>query len=211
MAKSKDAPTKLLTKVSAVISLQNEDLEKAKAHLDILEKDFLSLECETYGAIIHDRDIDDDGKLKTLHIHLCFRLKKRVRKSTLINKVSSLCEVSPFAVTLDGATSFEGCFQYLIHKNDPQKFQYSFDEVRTNLTEGEIDIIMDAKTSVLDLPLLKAACMNTDCLVDVIEAVGLSTYQHYRATILDVFNWAQGYKAYLKKEAQNGKPKESDF
>lgn len=207
---NKDAPTKLLTKVAAVIHFQRETYEQVKAHLDIIVNDYLSIDSESYGCIIHDKDVDDDGKIKVIHIHFVFRLRKRCRKSTIINKLASLAEVNTLAVSVDGASSFEGCFQYLIHKNDPNKFQYSIDDVVTNLGEGEIDIIMDSKSVALDLPSLKAACLGSEDLVEIIEFVGLSTYQHYRATILDVFNWAQDYRRKEREQILKGGAK-NDF
>lgn len=187
----KESLTKLMTKCNCVISLGEANGRDPKSILQNLVQDYVSQVSTQYGGIVHDRDFRDDGSHKTVHIHLVFTLSKRTRKSTIINRLASYAEVNNFAVSLDSYTSFEGSFQYLIHKNDPNKYQYPIEDVVTNLEEGEVDLVMDTKAASLDLNTLKARCLCSDDLVDIIEFVGLSTYQHYRATIMDIFNWAQ--------------------
>lgn len=79
------------------------------------------------GAIspLHDQDIDENGEFKKAHYHvlLHFPSKKSINQILeLENKLGS--SVPPEAVA-----SFEGYFRYLIHADDPDKFQYNKEDI----------------------------------------------------------------------------------
>ena len=84
-----------------------------------------------YAYILHDKDVDDDGNLKTPHYHVFIWLKNAYDskyiaewfgvKEQYINRIQS--EVS--------------ALEYLTHLNAPQKFQYSADEVISNFDIGK--------------------------------------------------------------------------
>ena len=85
-----------------------------------------------YYAIKHDRDLDSNGELKHLHYHLVIKLQKGVRLSTMRNVVDELWHCPNNNV--DSVRSFNASIQYLIHKNDEDKFQYDESDVMTNDT-----------------------------------------------------------------------------
>lgn len=183
-----DSPiTKQIRKVNAVIDFKDYNSDNVKAVFDPL-KAYLDVQADVYGFIFHDRDALEDGKMKTYHIHAVFNLKKKKRISTIINDLADACSVGCFAVTVKPMTSFEGSFQYLIHKHDPDKYQYSIDDVITNLAEDERDTILEAESTSLGFAEIKAICLASCDMLEVIERVGIGTYQHYRATINDIWN-----------------------
>lgn len=86
------------------------------------------LHIEAYAFIVHDKDCDLNGELHESHIHLLVHLcyPSKVRATTIAKYLKS------------GNTRLEivrdkyKAYQYLIHANSPDKFQYSLDEVVCN-------------------------------------------------------------------------------
>lgn len=188
------ALTKAITKVSAVISFQNFNREYVEGVSGDLDK-WLQEQTSLYAYIIHDRDLLDDGcTFKTLHMHIVFQLSKKKRVSTIINALADIYAVSPLAVSVEQAFSIEGAIQYLVHKNQKEKYQYSVDDIHTDIQDDEMDMIMDTTTIAADFDRIKSICYGAEDLLEVIEKVGMSTYQHYRATILDIFECCQKMK-----------------
>lgn len=182
----KVALSSLISHVNGIITLKDKDAEfigLVKKYLGIILDDSASL----YGFILHDKDVDDDGKIKTPHIHFVANLKKRVRVATMINRIAKACDLDTLAITIDKYQSFEGSFQYLIHQNNPNKHHYPIEDVVTNVPEDDIDLILDSTTSVLDFDSLVGACKIANDVLDVIEDIGLSAYKSYRMVVLDVF------------------------
>lgn len=80
---------------------------------------------DSYAYIIHDRDIDSDGVLKSVHIHLfikCFSAHKLGVYRKWFSSSDSNCLAK-------SVYSPSGCLAYLTHRNNPDKFQYSDDDV----------------------------------------------------------------------------------
>ena len=77
---------------------------------------------------LHNRDIDDDGSLKKPHYHIliCFS------GPTTYNNVLSIIQMLGSSV-LKEVYSVKGCYEYWIHKNNPDKAQYSsYDRISIN-------------------------------------------------------------------------------
>lgn len=94
---------------------------------DITE--FLALveQCPQYAWIIHDKDIDHDtGELIESHAHAYIEFPNpRSYKSVaeILNvQENMVCKV----------IDKNGILQYLIHKNQPDKFQYDYSEIHSN-------------------------------------------------------------------------------
>lgn len=193
---NKTPMTALLSKAACVIDFKDWKVESVGALFPSL-KAYLDTYGNLYGYALHDRDTLEDGTLKTLHLHLIFTLKKRTRKSTIINALAKTTGVNPLAVSVQKATSFEGCMQYLIHLNDSDKFQYSREDLVTNLEPEELEMVLTSNTTGLDYSTVRSICLTANSLLDVIEQVGISTYQHYRSSIIDIFTMTQEEKRHV--------------
>lgn len=180
--------TQLIGKFTAVVSFRDMKPSIVKERCEAGLKPFLNETTSIFAYILHDRDIDENGRVKTLHAHIVGNLHKRTRKSTLINRLADCLGVSTLAVSVEKQSSFEGCFQYLTHKNDPDKYQYSLSDVVTNLAEDEIDMVMDDNSGTLDVQSVMRICLTARSIVDVIEQLGMSTYCHYRQVVLDIYH-----------------------
>lgn len=192
-----ESVTKLMTKINCVVRFPDGSTLSAPKEVKLALKDFeemfLKENAREYGMICHDHDFNDDGSRKILHAHLVFTLKKRVRKATLINRISGFFDVNKPSVVIESYSSFVGSFQYLIHYHDPDKAQYDPSEIVSNFSEDEIASIMEEKSSSLpDFDALYAIVQNAPMLQDVIKNLGIGVYQRYRATILDLWRLTHG-------------------
>lgn len=86
-----------------------------------------------YAYIIHDCDILPDGTPDEPHIHICLYFRNPLRFSsdyiqyflTSSNPLDNAgnCRIEPLS------DRYSMVYEYFIHKNEPDKFQYSFDRV----------------------------------------------------------------------------------
>lgn len=81
-----------------------------------------------WAYCLHDSDINDDGELKKPHIHWVGRGDPR----TLSAVAKFLC-LKENEVEL--GKNFKALIQYLIHLNNPEKAQYSIEDVVTNISD----------------------------------------------------------------------------
>lgn len=79
-----------------------------------------------WAYILHDKDTDDNGVLKKSHIHWVGRATPRTL--SVVSNFLGLHEND-----IEVVKNFDNMVMYLIHLNDIDKFQYSPDDVETNL------------------------------------------------------------------------------
>ena len=112
--------------------------KKFRSFAGTLYPDSESYDCETllstirskfidWAYILHDKDVDDKGELKKPHIHWVGRATPRC-----LSVVSNFLGLPENDIEI--CKSFDNMVMYLIHLNDIDKFQYSPDDVETNLS-----------------------------------------------------------------------------
>ena len=74
----------------------------------------------------HDKDVDPTGELKKAHYHIILSYEG----PTTYNVVNSLCDGlnQPIPQALE---QVRGYYRYLTHKDNPEKYQYSEDDIKT--------------------------------------------------------------------------------
>jgi hypothetical protein len=111
--------------------------KKFRSFAGTLYPDSESYDCETllstirskfidWAYILHDKDVDENGELKKPHIHWVGRATPRC-----LSVVSNLLGLPENDIEV--VKNFDNMVMYLIHLNDIDKFQYSPDDVETNL------------------------------------------------------------------------------
>lgn len=111
--------------------------KKFRSFAGTLYPDSESYDCETllstirskfidWAYILHDKDVDDKGELKKSHIHWVGRATPRCL--SVVSNFLGLPEND-----IEVVKNFDNMVMYLIHLNDIDKFQYSPDDVETNL------------------------------------------------------------------------------
>lgn len=94
-------------------------------HIQALEK--LKSSCDAYAYILHDKDVDENGSLKKPHIHFVAMLASKQnidRLCAALGIPSNYCDVIRGSVV--------GSLRYLIHRDDPDKYQYDVSDVLAN-------------------------------------------------------------------------------
>lgn len=87
--------------------------------------------CKCY-VILHDKDTLEDGTLKTLHIHCVLALENRRSKENVLNDLSTVLKIPLNCVSVDDCKFIQGAVRYLTHYDDTDKYQYSFEDIKTN-------------------------------------------------------------------------------
>lgn len=172
-----------------IISLkEHNNIELILNKLDSFVNNYLC----NYAYILHDNDYNKEGERKTPHIHLLMYNTIRKRLSTIINEISDFLGISPFAISIDKIVSLEGSIQYLIHKNDIEKWQYDVKEIKTNIDKKEFDLLLNSENGALTFDRLFQIIRHSKNKTEVIEKIGLSYYRIYRPIISDIWNDYKG-------------------
>ena len=95
---------------------------------------------------LHDKDVDPTGELKKPHYHiiLCYE------GPTSFNVVSALCDSlnQPIPQALE---QVRGYYRYFTHKDNPEKYQYSEDDIKTVNGFNIADFVELSKSEVLEI------------------------------------------------------------
>lgn len=173
------------TSFNIIIQIEGYDTEMIS---NLLLKYLHSYKCN-YAYILHNKDLDNEGNIKKSHLHLIiYNFEKRKRLSTMINELSEKLEINPFAITIDTIKSLEGSIQYLIHKNDIEKYHYDKCEIITNINDKELDLLLEYNNSALSFDRLFQTVLNAKNKTEIMQQIGISYYQHYRGVISDIWN-----------------------
>lgn len=173
------------TQFDVVIS----DSERCKRGLTRI-CDELSRNGFTYYAIAHDMDTDNNGVLKRCHYHIVLTTLKRLRVKQLIKLLTEICLTNDTNIQVQEVVSLVASVQYLVHLNDLNKFQYDVKCVMTNN-------VQNLETLMIESPQLNE--LTTKTLLDyifqlnmsrleLINAIGIGKYTHYRNTINDLLD-----------------------
>lgn len=174
-------------KWSVIYNFQTDEKGRVIAPLDQLEMlfqgallNFLDEYPQKFAYIVHDKDVNDDGTLKTPHVHLILWSGKRKLKSALLYDLSTTLEVNPNRLTISSIKSVESNLRYLLHLDSPEKCQeYLPSDIITN-QPNDVDIALT----------FGGAQMSGEDLVDLIKRLkydereiakylGPSLYQRY--------------------------------
>lgn len=94
-----------------------------------------------YAYIFHDKDKDDDGNLKKKHLH-CFIRNHPLTLSAWSNKLGIPENM------LEIPRSYRACARYLIHADQPDKYQYDINQVVSNDLDYYKTKYFDEKISI---------------------------------------------------------------
>lgn len=88
----------------------------------------VKIKFKEWAYVLHDRDTDDDGNPKKAHMHWVGRGDPRT-VTAVANFLGLACN------DIELGKNFKALVQYLIHLNNPEKFQYSIHDVTSNIAE----------------------------------------------------------------------------
>lgn len=117
---------------------------------------------------LHDKDIDPTGEPKKAHYHiiLCYA------GPTSYNVVKQLTERlnQPIPQALE---QVRGYYRYLTHKDNPEKYQYSDDDIRTLNGFDISDFVELSKSEVLEIK------RKLQCLIRELDILEYSDFMDY--------------------------------
>lgn len=100
-------------------------------HVEALER----VKAYPYGLIKHDMDKDEKGEILKPHWHVVLRLKNAVWNTALAKDLG----ISPQYI--QQIRSEEAALEYLIHANEPEKYQYQISDVTGPLQRKLVDYL----------------------------------------------------------------------
>lgn len=148
-------------------------------------KDFLDSSGYLYFAIVHDMDYDDKGKKKTLHAHIVINSPKRMRVMTFIYRLSDALSWPENTISAMGYDDIATSVQYLIHKNNPEKWRYECEEIMTNCPTQTFNDLLASDIVEVDARELCRLIDEGYSDRDIAYRIGLGSYSVYRNAIRD--------------------------
>lgn len=76
-----------------------------------------------FAAILHDRDVKEDGELKKAHWHIVMRFKNAVWNTAVAKELGIETNY------LEQCRDVDGALCYLVHYGSDDKFQYEYEQV----------------------------------------------------------------------------------
>ena len=106
------------------------DCEEHLLSLDLIKQNY------KYALITHDKDVNEDGELLKPHIHVVIKLDN-TQEDTALEKNLGLRSGLVHTIF-----SLKGSLEYLIHLNNPEKYQYSLNDVEGDLKSTLEDFLI---------------------------------------------------------------------
>lgn len=167
----------------AVINAPQEKstLDEKRAFLSILTDTIKSYTEYPFSAsIIHDKDIEINGELKTIHLHAFIDTPSKPTKRQLLSELSNLLNIDKDLISLTPTNNNYLLVQYLTHKNDKLKTQYDKSLIITNNEEELSKRYKKTYRKPLDEDELQEEIFVSSTFTDLIKKVGLENAKKYQ-------------------------------
>lgn len=144
---------------------------------------------ETWSFILHSLDVKDDGTLKTPHIHIVARFAGRLGKRTLtwVTIFADALGLNTLAVSVRSFNSLAGSVQYLIHKNDSDKYQYNPVDIHSSYPWEELKLLLDSEINDYSAKYFYDVCKHCTSRLEVIMTLGAPIYSRFRLLVNDIW------------------------
>ncbi len=110
---------------------------------------------------LHDKDLDPTGEPKKPHYHiiLCYS------GPTSFNVVRALCDSlnQPIPQALE---QVRGYYRYLTHKDNPEKYQYSDEDIQPLNGFNISDFVELSKSEILEIKKKLQELIRTECIIE---------------------------------------------
>ena len=164
-------------KVNFVISIKEMEDEGSRFEFKNAVYTALSnFNCPEFAFILHDLDVAEDGTLKTPHIHIYAKFQKVKRLGTFLNDLARSLDINPLSISVEKCVSMESSLQYLIHKNDLDKYQYSMGEIVTNIPREELALILDRPVEAFNVDFIIESWKSSKSQAEFVKRIGLDKY-----------------------------------
>lgn len=143
--------------------------------------------CVIYCAcIMHDKDEDEHGNLKTTHYHLVVQLNAQCRLQTFLNFIIDKFKCNANQVSIEKCSSIEMQTRYLVHLDDFDKHPYELNDIVSNNDEF-VKKCMSYIKSISCVDDLIVICQEyKNNLLKLMSVIGYENYKKYRVVIADI-------------------------
>ena len=166
-------------KFFCVLNLTDEQFSQSNV-LETIRDTLLNFGAKVIALILHDKDLDEQGNLKTKHIHLYVRFGQRVYGSQLYYNLC-FAFTTPFSTkqfSCECAYSERSSIRYLIHCDNNNKYQYEVSAICTNLYDISSYFAYDIDGEI-DAESLVSLCEDYQNVGAVTKIIGLKNARKY--------------------------------
>ena len=124
-----------------------------------------------YAFIVHDKDKDEDGATVARHYHIViwFNIGTKNIRFKMLKEAFPHGSIKPCG-------SVNASVQYLVHKNDTSKYQYNKEDIITNVSQDDLDVLF-VNDGKLEKKMNKLS--EQKYLEDVINKIGEGVIRRY--------------------------------
>ena len=142
-----------------------------------------------YYLITHDKDVDENGEPIRPHMHLVLSGVKRWRVKQLLNDLVDCLWTLPQNIQIEEVKNFTACVQYLIHKNDVNKYQYDYKLIKTNDNDNLVPLLNETivENKITTDKLIDLIISENVGRLELIKILGIGTYQHFKSVINELY------------------------
>lgn len=166
-------------KFFCVLNLTKEQFSQTNI-LEVIRDTLLNFGAKVVALILHDKDLDEKGNLKTKHIHLYVRFSNRVYGSQLYYNLCFAFD-TPFSTkqfSCECSYSERSSIRYLIHCDNNNKYQYEVSSICTNLVDIDSYFSYDTNGDI-DAESLVSLCEDFQSVGVVTKIIGLKNARKY--------------------------------
>lgn len=180
------------------IVLQKVDTLNKKTIEENILKEYLikSDNIRFWAFILHDKDIDNNGAVKTPHYHIVVKFYSPYGKNTIINAFAKDLMINKNIIGVQIVRSLVSITRYLSHSDSPEKYRYNELHVCSSNNEEYLEIYNGTDIFTLDMQSLLNVLEKCDTLAQVYCAIGLKNSVKYRGVINDLWRDYQVKKAH---------------
>lgn len=175
--------------------------EQARAFLSATLKTLLDYTDYPYiASIIHDKDIEITGELKTIHAHIFIDTPTKPTKRAILGDLANKLGIDKDLISLTPTNNSFLLVQYLIHKNDKIKTQYDKDLIITNDKEETEKRLLKRYIKPMDESEIEDNIFKSKTFTDLVVNIGLENAKKYQSVYRQVKQEAdQDYEGILNE------------
>ena len=163
---------------------------------------------QQYAYILHDKDKkeiassdsvvplgarEEFSLLKTPHVHFLVLSSNRRRVTAVYKDISSLLGLPLNCVSCQVCQNISSSLQYMIHYQQPDKFQYNFDDIRSNNYSWLVSNFR-ADESTFTYFLLDEIEKSQGDYISLIKSIGVTYGRKYKDIIYNYYKYKGWFK-----------------
>lgn len=158
-----------------------------------------------YAYILHDKDITDDGEIKKEHIHVVVKFDNARELKALASELN----IEPNMIKFMNSIKYS--IRYLTHKDQKNKAQYNFEQIKTNMVDIK-KYFKEESTEVEDMKKILEFIFSIDrylYLCEVLEYVlSENIYATYRRSGTQIIKIIEEHNRMFLEKRENGNKRE---